>query len=261
MLSAISYFRGNYLTEELSLRLLTTLCEMPELVPSYWNVCEPIDISFEEDALSNVVAAMAHPTGKRSLTFFARKTLPKFILSVDLRLAPFQWTSAHNSISFTFDDNWPGGEIKLARYLPESSIPRFPDYASIPEWSNDTNRYAELRRSFSASEFGSFFAKNRPAIAPFGPYGCIADVHWFNYFGKVYVEAIGKARLLAAGWARVEEIGGGLACYSTEKINDPSARERRNCILESIDEFVWTPGCKPEQKQVLNFDFSEQSLA
>ena len=105
------------------------------------------------------------------------------------------------------------------------------------------------------------FTKKRPITAPFGPYGCLADVQWFNYFGRVYVEAIGKARLVGAGWERVEEIGDGLACYATSNIDDPDSRERRSSIAKAIGEFIWTPGCKPHEKRIPDFDFSEQLAA
>src|SRR5262249_34485425 len=82
-----------------------------------------------------------------------------------------------------------------------------------------------------------------------------------NYFGRVYVEAIGRERLMGAGWERVEEIGEGLACYATEKIDDPNGRERRSTIAKAIQEYVWSPGCKPEEKKIPDFDYSEQLAA
>jgi hypothetical protein len=217
MLSASCYFRGNYMTPAAASNLLMSLCAVPELVPDCWNVYEPIDIPFKPGQLQDVVAVLAPSplAGVRSLAFFVRKTSPGFLMSVDLRLGPVQWTTAHNSITLTFDGEWNGGEHTLARYLPQSVLPNFPDYASVPEWSQDSERYAELRRSYTPKEFGELFAKKRPITAPFGPYGCLADVQWFNYFGRVYVQAIGKARLISAGWERVEEIGDGLACYAS----------------------------------------------
>ena len=39
--------------------------------------------------------------------------------------------------------------------------------------------------------------------APFGPFGCLEDIYWFNFFGRVYVDFIGKARYWAlAGHVR-----------------------------------------------------------
>jgi hypothetical protein len=52
-----------------------------------------------------------------------------------------------------------------------------------------------------------------------------------------------------------------LACYATEKIDDPNARKRRFSIAKAIEEFVWTPGCKPDEKRIPDFDFSEQFTA
>jgi hypothetical protein len=263
MLSASCYFRGNYMTPAAASKLLMGVCAVPELVPDCWNAFEPIDIRFKPENLQDVVAALAPSplTGIRSLAFFLREAWPGFLMSVDLRLGPVQWTTAHNSISFKFDDEWIGGEHALARYLPQSVLPNFPDYASVPDWSQDSERYAELRRTYTPKEFGDLFAKKKPITAPFGPYGCLADVQWFNYFGRVYVEAIGKARLMGAGWQRVEEIGDGLACYATADIDDAHSRRRRSSISKAIEEFVWTPGCKPEQKRIPDFDFTEQLAA
>jgi hypothetical protein len=258
MLSASCYFRGNYMTPVAASRLLTGLCEVPELVPDCWNVFEPIDIPFKADKLQDVVAALTPFPSKaiRSLVF-VRKTRPKFLISIDLRLSDYQGTTAHNSIKV---DDCVGGEKILAQYLPRSVLPAFPDYASIPDWTQDKERYKEFHRSYTGKELMELMSK-RSITAPFGPYGCLADVHWFNYFGRVYVQAIGKARLMAAGWERVEEIGDGLACYATEKIDDADSRERRSTIAKAMDEFVWTPGCKPDEKRIPDFDFSEQFAA
>jgi len=139
-------------------------------------------------------------------------------------------------------------------------LPSFPDYASIPDWQQDMERYKEFRRSYTGKELVEMLSK-RTITAPFGPYGCLADVQWFNYFGRVYVEAIGKARLMGAGWERVEEVGDGLACFATDKIDAADSRERRSTIAKAIDEFIWTPGCKRDEKRIPEFDFSEQSAA
>ena len=78
---------------------------------------------------------------------------------------------------------------------------------------------------------------------PVGPLGCLGDVDRFNFFGRVYVEFIGRARLASAGWAGVDEVGDGFACYSTEAIDDPNWRTHKNRIIASLAEFYWTPGC------------------
>ncbi len=44
----------------------------------------------------------------------------------------------------------------------------------------------------------------------------------------------------------------------TESIQDPSLGKKREQIREALDEFVWTPGCKREDKRAPVFDFSEQ---
>jgi hypothetical protein len=91
-----------------------------------------------------------------------------------------------------------------------------------------------------------------------GPAGWLWDVVWYNFFGKNYVDLIGKQRLAGAGWEKVQEVGDGLACYATEKIDSSHSRKRRDKIVSSLEEFFWTPGCKREEKRAPIFDFSEQ---
>jgi hypothetical protein len=171
-----------------------------------------------------------------------------------------QGTTPHNSIHLECRRDWKGGEEVLARFLPRSVLPRFPDYVSVPDWEQDKDRYKEFKRPYSGKELVEML-NTRQITAPFGTYGFLADVHWFNYFGRVYVEAIGKKRLMAAGWERVEEIGEGLACYATGRIDDAHSRERRSSIANAIEEFVWSPGCKPQEKRIPDFDYSEQLAA
>jgi hypothetical protein len=200
-----------------------------------------------------------------TLAFFVRKTKPRYLVSIDLRLAPVQDGSPHNRIYIDdIKDFWPGGENTLAQYLPRSVLPAFPDYAKVVDSSQeDPNRLNEFRRPLTPQEFLQEMAERnkKPPELPFGPYGCLEDIYWFNYFGRVYVDFIGRERLMAAGWARVEEIGDGLACYATETLGDSHARERRTCIANALEEFVWSPGCKAEDKRVPVFDFSEQLAA
>jgi hypothetical protein len=241
--------------------LLAGICAVPEIVPDYWNIFEPINRRFSRKKLNEVVAALAPNSAQvGAMVFLVRKRDPSLLLTVGLRLGPVQWSTPHNSIHFDCGGDWNAGEHVLARFLPRSVLPRFPDYASIPDWQRDKDRYKEFERSYSGKELVEMLSK-RQITAPFGPYGCLADVQWFNYFGRVYVEAIGKGRLMAAGWERVEEIGEGLACYATEKIDDPNSRERRSTISKAIEEFVWSPGCKPHEKQIPEFDYSEQIAA
>lgn len=267
MISGSCYFRGNYMNVASAQSLLAGICAEPELIPDKWNIFEPINRPFSPDNVSEVVAALApSSTQVGSLVFFVRKNKPSFLLSVGLRLGPVQGTTPHNLIHFQgrglwnrreHSGVWNGDEHILARYLPRSVQSRSLDYASIPDWQDDQDRYKEFKRSYSGKELNEMLSK-REITAPFGPYGCLADVHWFNYFGQVYVEAIGRDRLMGAGWERVEEIGEGLACYATEKIDDPSSRERRSTIAKAIQEYVWSPGCKANEKKIPDFDYSEQ---
>ena len=270
MISASCYFRGNFMNDASARSLLSGICAEPELVPDKWNIFEPINRRFSVDDLSEVVAALVpSSTQIGSGVFFVRKRKPSFLLTVALRLGPVQGQTPHNSIHFhghglwngsEHSSVWDGDEHVLARYLPRSVQPRSLDYASIPDYQDDQDRYKEFKRSYTGKELNEML-NNRQITAPFGPYGCLADVHWFNYFGRVYVEAIGRERLMAAGWERIEEIGEGLACYATAKIDDPNSRERRSTIAKTIQEYVWSPGCKPDEKKIPDFDYSEQLAA
>lgn len=258
MISASCYFRGNYMNPASAHSLLDGICAEPELVPDYWNIFEPINRRFSQMKLKDVVAALApNSVQLGTMVFLVRKRDPSFLLTVGLRLGPVQWSTPHNSIHFACGGDWNGGEDVLARFLPRSALPRFPDYASVPDWQQDTDRYKEFKRSYTGKELVEMLSQ-RQIAAPFGPYGCLADVHWFNYFGRVYVEAIGRERLMGAAWERVEEIGEGLACYATGKIDEPNSRERRSRIAKAIQEYVWSPGCKPDEKKIPDFDYSEQ---
>ena len=261
MISASCYFRGNYMNFASAQSLLAGICAEPALVPDYWNIFEPINRRFSQVKLDEVAAALApNTTHVGSMVFLVRKRDPSFLLTVGLCLGPVQWRTPHNSIHFECGGDWNGGENVLACFFPRSVLPRFPDYASVPDWQQDKDRYKEFERSYTGKELVEMLS-TRQITAPFGPYGCLADVHWFNYFGRVYVEAIGRGRLLAAGWDRVEEIGEGLACYATEKIDEANSRERRSSIAKAIEEFVWSPGCKPHEKKIPDFDYSEQLAA
>lgn len=265
MISASCYFRGNYMNVASAQSLLAGICAEPDLVPDKWNIFEPINRRFSSENLNEVVAALQ----VGSHVFFVRKRNPSFLLTVDLRLAPAQWSTPHNSIHFQGRGAWNGwsgpeqrgvwngSEHILARYLPRSVQPRSIDYASIPDWKDDKDRYKEFKRSYTGKELVDMLSK-REITAPFGPYGCLADIHWFNFFGRVYVEAIGRERLMAAGSERVEQIGEGLACYATKEIDAANSRERRSAIATAIQEFVWSPGCNRGEKKIPDFDYSEQ---
>jgi len=267
MLSAKCFFRGNYMTGPAAEGLLRNLCSVAELAPEFWNIYEPINNPFRQENMNEVIYGSMVPAEKakkdfiRTLAFFVRRTKPRYLVSIDLRLAPVQWGTAHNRILIHVEEAWPGGEQKLAQYLLSSVLPNFPDYAKVVDSSQeDSERLNEFRRPLTPQELVESFAK-RAVTAPFGPYGCLEDIYWFNYFGPVYVDFIGRARLLAAGWPHVEEIGGGLACYASEAIDAPNARKQRLRIASALEEFVWTPGCKAEDKKVPVFDFTEQFAA
>ncbi len=270
MLSVRCFFRHDFMVVPAAERLLRALCAVPELTPEFWGISEPVENPFGQENLNDVIHGSMVPAEKarnhltRTLALFARRTKPQSDLSIDLRLAPVQGGSPHNRISIEIKDQWPGGEYKLAEYLPQSVLPDSPDYAKVSDPSQeDQDRLNEFRRSYTPQELLQMMAERqkRPPELPFGPYGCLEDIYWFNYFGRVYVDFIGKKRLMAAGWAKVEEVGDGLACYATETIADPNARERRLRIVSALEEFIWTPGCKVEDKRVPVFDFSEQLAA
>ncbi len=251
-------------------RLLTGRCAVPELTPEFWGIHEPVDKPFRQENLNEVISGSMVPAEKarkrftRTLAFFLRKTNPRSQLSIDLRLASAQWRSPHNRIVVDMKEPWSGGEETLAHYLPQSILPNSPDYAKVVDSSQeDPNRLNEFRRSYTPREFLEMMAQRQkgPPELPFGPYGCLEDIYWFNYFGRVYVDFIGRSRLMAAGWSRVEEIGDGLACYATEAIDDCNAGEHRRRVASALEEFVWTPGCTAEDKRVPVFDFSEQLAA
>jgi len=267
MLTAHCFFRGNYITVSEAERLLHNMCAIPELVPDFWNTFEPINELFSIHDLDSVIHGSMVPSDKarksfsRTLAFFVRETTPRFLMSIDLRLAPVQWCSAHNVISIHLKEAWLGGETKLVQYLLSSVLPESPDYARIMESSQeDPRRLQEFKRPMTGKEILESFAK-KTVVLPFGPYGCLEDIYWFNYFGKTYVEFIGVDRLLSAGWARVEKIGDGLACYACATIDAPSAREERSSIASRLEEFIWTPGCDPKSKRIPAFDFSKQAEA
>jgi hypothetical protein len=172
-------------------------------------------------------------------------------------LGPFQGTTPHNHISIVVKDAWHEGAYTLSKYI--YAAPTFPDYASISDpASQEPDRFGELHQGYGPSDFVKLISRPRPIVAPFGPFGLIGDIYWFNYFGTDFVEFIGDRTLTSAGWARFERIGGGLACYTTEKIGDPSFGERRGLIAKSLEKYLWTPGCAPEGRLSPRFDFSEQ---
>jgi hypothetical protein len=267
MLSAQCFFRGNYMTVQGAQMLLDNMCAIPELIPDSWGTFEPIDKPFNPRALGAVIHGSMVPSERAKKNFaattalFLRSHAPRLLISMALRLAPVQWTSAHNVISINAEEPSFGGEAVLANYLLSGVLPEFPDYAKIVESSQeDPERLREFRRPMTGREVVESF-RTRLVVLPFGPYGCLEDIYWFNYFGKTYVEFIGRERLLSAGWARVEEVDEGLACYASLAIDAPNARELRSKIAFRLEEFVWTPGCEGKDKRIPAFDFSAQEQA
>jgi hypothetical protein len=243
-------------------QIIAALCRVPEILPEFWNTVEPIDIPFDKQHLRSIVDALAPSVdgAVRSLVFFTRKSTPAYLSSVDLLLAPLQGQTPHNHVSYSFNNDWPSGHRTFADFICRLISPKVPDYAIVHEPTEDAERYEELNRPMTGKEFAQRFAKPS-VVPPFGPFGCLGDIHWFNFFGPVYVDFIGRDRLLNAGWARVDEVGGGCACYSTEQFNDLGGTERRQQITQALWDFVWTPGCTANEKRVPTFDFSEQLSA
>lgn len=258
MLSGACFFRGHYGNAFAVNSLVENLCLFSDLVPEHWNTFEPIDKRFslaDRQAIASAIAAEVKDTD-RCVAFFARQESPGYLLSMDLRSRPFQWTSAHSSISLRFPNGWSGGEEALTNYLATCSLPNLPDYASVPDWRQEKNRYSDLRRSLSGSEVSALLLRPRPILLPFGPFGCLADIHWYNFFGKEFVNLIGRSRLLSAGWARTEEIGDSIGCFAANSIDQLDLRQRCDSIAQSLNEFVWSPGSCAEDKVVPDFTLS-----
>src|SRR5262245_31840092 len=126
MISASCYFRGNFMNGASAQALLAGICAEPDLVPDKWNIFEPINRPFSSENVNEVVAALQ----AGSHVFFVRKRNPSFDLTIDLRLAPAQWSTPHNSIQFQGPGAWNGwtgakhrgvwngSQHVLARYLP-----------------------------------------------------------------------------------------------------------------------------------------------
>lgn len=269
MISAEFLFRGNFMNEERGRALLERLMSYEQLVPSKWGLVEP-KTPFE---LSTAASAF-NPAGSHAVSwivFLSRKKHPAFHGGIFLARIP-----VHNSVFLQFNER---PDLDAVRSLLEGAVsPTVPDFAFITDADEqDTVRFAEAYRPYTPQEV----LGNRTLRPPFvaersrsgerqrwftslahemrGPHGWLWDVLWYNYFGPPYVELIGKGRLLSAGWSRVEEVGPGIACYATERIDDPESFESRSRIRANLEEFYWTPGCTPEQKHAPVFDFSDHT--
>jgi hypothetical protein len=257
-------------------------CTVPELRPDLWDFVEPARRRFDVNDVVNALAA-PEPRALSTKPFFLRKSRPSFRTSVRFQNGPAS-RPCHNGLAIDLDSPWEGGELQLARIVSGVLAPEFPDYAYVASApKQDQERFNELRRPLTQAELMAVPRRAPPFIvappatgrisdAPLawfhpipdfmlGPGGFLWDIAWFNFFGRPYVELIGGQRIRAAGWARVEEVGNGLGCYATERIDDPDSFDRRARIRDALAEFVWTPGCKREDKKAPVFDFSQQIAA
>ena len=143
----------------------------------------------------------------------------------------------HNSVDFRFKEDALDGPSAFARQIETSLLPAYADFAYIADANEeDVHRYAEAYRPRACRQFfaqphissPSVFRRARQVGNPYVVFyssargdawrtGWLWDVAWYNYFGKPYVDLIGKDRLSDAGWARTSEVGDGLACYATDK--------------------------------------------
>jgi len=258
-------------------------CTVPELCPEIWDFVEPARRTFEID---DVVSAIADPkrgaVAERVAPSFYRKTTPGFYASIHLHNGPV-FRPCHNSLVFLFDRSDEHRDVGLPSVVSEALTPDYPDYGYVALAARqDQARFDELSESFTAAEL----LLRKPIAPPFiiappstrrtseklawyhpdpdfmlGPHGFLWDIVWFTYFGRPYVELIGESRLRNAGWARVETIGDGLGCYATEAIDDNDSYERRAEIRHALEEFLWTKGCRREEKRAPVFDFTEQLAA
>jgi hypothetical protein len=256
--------------------LLKLRCLIPDLVPQYWNTYEPVKRPFDPTRLEECIEGLCTVNDKISRTsvLLEKRTKPKFWGDIELLRRP-----QHNKIFVGMNEPWHSGEWKLVELVRNYAEIAKSDHGFVADPDRiDVSRYDELMVPYTAEEIRLGVRRGHPFIPGprrgkdglvrywyfptvdemYGPHGYLWDIVWYNYFGPPYVELIGKDRLLAAGWARVNELAGGYECYATERIDDPLQREKRAAIRDALYEFVWTPGCKREEKLAPIFDFSAQ---
>ena len=276
MLSAACLFRNDWMNKLGAMSLLEEWCAVPELVPQYWNWHEPINKPFSETNLLEYANGLGSPSlgMVRTSILFKRKAPIPFWGDITLIHRP-----VHNDTYVSIDKLWVAGEFKLSQFIGNFARKTHADYGYVANADKeDVQRFKELQRPYTAEEIRLNIRRGTPFIPErakdgttqywflpskeemYGPDGFIWDIVWFNYFGPPYVDLIGKKRLRSAGWTRIDEIEGGLGCYVTENIQDPGLREKRERIRGNLEEFVWTPGCKHEDKRAPVFDFSQQIL-
>lgn len=249
------------------------MCEVPELLPQRWNTYEPINRPFDPKDLNECAANLSAATGiARTSVLFKRAKKPRCWAGVTLLR-----DREHNDLFLGLDEAWPTGNLPLSQFISNWASATCADYAFVADADKaDYNRFLELTCPFTPEEIrldvrrappfipgrgkdGAAWYKFLPIMDQmYGPHGYLWDIVWYNYFGPPYVELIGKDRLINAGWARVNELAGGFECYASERIDDPAQHEKREAIRNALYEFVWTPGCKREEKRAPVFDFSAQ---
>jgi hypothetical protein len=270
MVSSGCFFRGDYASVHWGRCLLQGVSQVPALVPNKWGTLEPLTKRFSLDDAA--MAFQPESAAQSWIIFLVRTRKPRYIGGMSVSRS--DW---HNEVFFDFKDELT--EVSwLVNYFESAMVPNHADFCYIADAKQpDVDRFREAYQPRPAAEL---FGLNPPIRPPFfgertradeilwyfkphchemrGPHGWLWDVAWYNFFGKAYVELIGKDRLARAGWAHVKEIGGGLACFATERINDANSFEQRARIRAALEEFYWTPACKSVDKRAPIFDFSQQ---
>jgi hypothetical protein len=275
MLSAGCYFRNDWMNFNDALKLVELMCTVPQLRPDCWNTHEPINQPFTRRAIKKCAEELRAVSGvARTNVLFKWRKQPRGWAGIELLRC-----REHNDLYLALEKDWPSGELKLSELMSNWVSAASADYAFVADADEvDFNRFQELTKPYSPEEIRLDIRRAPPLISGrgqdgiawhnflpiidemYGPHGYLWDVVWYNYFGPPYVGLIGKDRLIKAGWARVNEVAGGLECYATERIGDPFQHEKRAAIRKALEEFVWTPDCKREEKRAPVFDFSAQLL-
>lgn len=279
MLSAGCYFRNDWMNRSAATSLLELWCKDSDLLPQYWNTYEPVNRSFNPSKLEECASELVATNNNLGASILlARRKKPRLWGDISLWRRP-----THNDVYVGADDLWPSGALKLREFIENWVDATGGDFAYVADaQKEDEDRFVELKGVYTAEEIRVGVRRAPPFIATshkrfhvagapakhfsyhpykeemYGPAGHLWDIVWYNYFGSPYVDLIGKDRLRSAGWAHVDEMAGGLGCLVTESIEDPTLREKRDRIRNSLHEFVWTPGCKREEKRAPLFNFSAQ---
>ncbi len=62
MLSAKCFFRHNAMSAPAAEMLLRALCAVPELVPEFWGISEPVENPFRQENLNEVIYGSMVPS-------------------------------------------------------------------------------------------------------------------------------------------------------------------------------------------------------